>query len=823
MTIQQNLVSSSGNLNCLVLRTVGWDPPPYFTVQPKSTNFFAGSAVSFTGNAAGDTTIASPTITYQWASGPAGGPYVNLTEGSKYGGVTNTSLTISNLVAGDGNSVYVLKASNGGGTTISREARVFVQSQPPTPPANSFAGAVLALTTNRLVGLWQLNEVEDPSTGILFAQDASGKGRHGTYGITSRNKFNGALSPQPPTFGGFASGQGALQTGAAGTGDATSVVNLPPLNITNGVDTTIAMWIKPTALAPNLGGLLYNRGPDQCGFGFAGNAGGPSGQRNLGFVWNNANGEATYNYNSGLFPVNDIWNFVVLVIRTNAATFYLDYVDTNGAAFFGKAADTASRYTQNFWTGGPIWIGGDPSAGGTTIFPGSIANVAAFNTALTDDQIYNLFVAGFQTAGFPASILQQPPVAITNYAGFALQIRTVNGGSQPIASQWKFNVTNLVDGLNNGSLIVGSTSNVLTIYNVSTNYQGVYNLAVTNFLGGAVSSNAVVTILTPEAPPAANLVGRWFGGASNLTDISGHLPGVHNGTQILSNGVPRGILTWSSDLPPNATPGGSSLVLTNTGVLINNSSTADAGYQSTFDALGSAMTVSFWARGWPGQWNPFVSKYGETTAPAGGWQVRNDGGNNLSPCWTIRGNPGTVVLGTAVGGNAEDMAATSLTYGNDNKWHFYCATYDLAAGQRVLYVDGSLVAYTTGQGPYTLAPDAHLAIGARDAPPGTTTVSNYTTGYFTGEFYDVRIYDVALTGAQQASLAAPPPLPVQPAPPLTITGINPGYFDLTWSSGGLLLQSTNVAGPWTTNLAATPPYRVYTTNGLSGFYKVLFP
>jgi hypothetical protein len=277
--------------------------------------------------------------------------------GIKYAGVTTTTLSVSNLVASDGDLVYVLKATDGGGTTTSREAHVYVQSPPIPPPANSFAGAVLALTNNpnnRLVGLWQLNETNDPSTGLLIAYDASGKGRSGTYGATSLNGFNGVLSPQPPTFGGFATNQGALQTS-----DGTSVVNLPPLNITNGVATTICMWIYPTAIAANYSWLLGNRTlGDDCGFGFGTATGGPSGQRNLGFTWNSTPAYATFAYNSGLFPVNDQWNFVVFVLSTNAATFYLNYVDENGAAFFGKAADTTATYTQNRWTSpveSPTW------------------------------------------------------------------------------------------------------------------------------------------------------------------------------------------------------------------------------------------------------------------------------------------------------------------------------------------------------------------------------------------------------------------------------------------------------------------------------------
>ena len=35
-------------------------------------------------------------------------------------------------------------------------------------------------------------------------------------------------------------------------------------------------------------------------------------------------------------------------------------------------------------------------------------------------------------------------------------------------------------------------------------------------------------------------------------------------------------------------------------------------------AITNAMTVMFWAKGVPGRWNPWVSKYGEGP----GWQLR---------------------------------------------------------------------------------------------------------------------------------------------------------------------------------------------------------
>ena len=113
--IQENMLNSGdGNFNCMVLRAVGWNPPPYFVLEPANATSSLGNNASLSGLAAGDSTVSNPTITYQWAAGSAGGPYTNLIEGSKYAGTTTANLTITNVGTNDTAVAYVLIASNGG-------------------------------------------------------------------------------------------------------------------------------------------------------------------------------------------------------------------------------------------------------------------------------------------------------------------------------------------------------------------------------------------------------------------------------------------------------------------------------------------------------------------------------------------------------------------------------------------------------------------------------------------------------------------------------------------------------------------------------------
>lgn len=65
---------------------------------------------------------------------------------------------------------------------------------------------------------------------------------------------------------------------------------------------------------------------------------------------------------------------------------------------------------------------------------------------------------------------------------------------------------------------------------------------------------------------------------------------------------------------------------------------------------------------------------------------------------------------------------------------------------------------------------------------------------------------------------APNPLP---PPPLLTNRWDGAQLTLSWSTGGMLLQATNVTGPWTTNAAATSPL-VVTPAQPQEFYRVQF-
>ena len=138
--------------------------------------------------------------------------------------------------------------------------------------------------------------------------------------------------------------------------------------------------------------------------------------------------------------------------------------------------------------------------------------MALYNSALTESQIQALFAAGLSLpgGGLPPSFVTQPPAVKAGFAGTTVQFSATTSGTTPITNQWTLGNTNLVDGNHGGVIITGSTSNVLTIANLTADWAGTYNLVLSNQVTYLASSNVVFSVL--PAPPAP--VAGSFGAAA---------------------------------------------------------------------------------------------------------------------------------------------------------------------------------------------------------------------------------------------------------------------------------------------------------------------
>ena len=157
------------------------------------------------------------------------------------------------------------------------------------------------------------------------------------------------------------------------------------------------------------------------------------------------------------------------------------------------------------------------------------------------------------------------------------------------------------------------------------------------------------------------------------------------------------------------------------------------------------------------------------------------------------GDFGVALVGAKIGfgvGNP-DTTLTSSKSVNDLAWHHIVATRDAGSGLMALYLDGKKDSSETGPtGVRTNSTVLHLGSIASGG------------GYYVGYLSDVALYPRLLTTNQIATLYSAAsglfydiPLTNQ------LSGSN---LILSWRGNGQLLETTNLAGPWTTNTAASP-------------------
>jgi hypothetical protein len=729
-------------------------------------------------------------ITYQWMVNTGSG-LTPISVASNPSAASNTLVLTDLKLTNAG--VYTLTAKNSVGGPISSSASTLTVLPDPAAPASGTYGGV-ALSNNP-VAFWPLGETNDPSTGILPAYDASGNNLDGVYGVNADNGFNGYLGPQPPAFPGFATNNTALFTQPQTTN---SWVTVPPLNLnTNAV--TITMWINPVGNVATSAGLLFNRtsSGDAAGlcFGTAVNA---AGTAELGYTWN-TNSSATWGFQSGLYPVVGIWSFVALVVQPTQATLYLYYIDpTTGLPDLYSAANVIPHGPEPFNTE-PILIGndGDQIA---RVFDGSIADVAVYNQALTSGQILTQFSKGAGLAELAPSISEQPQ-SVGAYVGNTVKFSASGiNGTPTITYQWQRDNVDLTDGGD----ISGSQTPSLTISNVAPANAGSYQLLVKNPVGTTPSSNAVLTVVTP-------------------------VPGSYE-AKVLTDGP---FVFWKLDETNDPSTGTAVAYDYVQGL----NGTYQTGAQNGFDGIVGPEAPEF--GGFPS--NNFA--LGSVANTADSYVTASAGtttsGSLTYAMWIYPTGPvenwagllmdrGGVGEGLGFGGtvNGSGMSELGYTWNQNSTWSYNSGLYPpanqwsfvamvIAPTQATLYLINTNGVQTAVN---AIAHDSeefgvawHIGDDAQGGVDGGRT--------FPGSIADVSVYLSALSSDQITSLYN---TGIGIAPPVTLS-IAPGNTrsdTLTWTQG-ILLESTNLAGPWTTN-SATSPYTVETTNG-SMFFKVKVP
>ena len=175
---------------------------------------------------------------------------------------------------------------------------------------------------------------------------------------------------------------------------------------------------------------------------------------------------------------------------------------STGNLYFGHHCSDCFRRSHK------LRISGDEN--NHVYFDGLIDEASVYSRALSAAEIAAIYNAG--SAGKCAlapSILVQPQGLAVD-PGSSMTFTAPVGGSPPLGYQWQLNHT----------AIPGATASALTLTNIQASQAGSYLLIVTDAVGSATSSDAVLTVLPPPpcTPPVAGLV-SWWPGEGGANDV----------------------------------------------------------------------------------------------------------------------------------------------------------------------------------------------------------------------------------------------------------------------------------------------------------------
>jgi Concanavalin A-like lectin/glucanases superfamily len=631
--------------------------------------------------------------------------------------------------------------------------------------------------TNHPWAYWKFEETNDTFFQSMQAYDYSGHNFDATYGNSADGstatgcKDGGESLPNLGPGGSDKYAGFPLNNMCAkpSPNHANGYLTVPPLNLkTNTV--TFTMWIKPNvATLPKSTGLFMNRnGNDGAGIGFGTTTNGSS-TPCLAYTWN-TNSSATVGWNSGLFPVAGVWNFVACTITPSNTVMYLYYINGNTTNLF-RAVNSGSTNAVEAFSGGTTWMGGDNGNNGLN-FNGWIDEVAIFTNSLSENTIQTLFLYAIGLTNGVAPVVQAQPTNAAVFQGQTLQMTAYASGIPSPNYQWQYYNgsawANLGSSLFTNGLPSRMTTNGTFYYQNYTNPSIMLDFRAVAFnnSGTNYSNPAFVTYV-----PVAN----WNQG---LWTVNFCVPSTQNGgpgTPYVGPGVLATINTeWTTNVYAyywNALSGGN---------LQNTTSLRDDG------VTPSGINVS--------TTNDYIGTF-SSGAPC----------NNLlldQYCQIADTNNGMNFFFTGVPKGVYNLALYGCTASYANRGvGFTVITNGVSAGTQ--WVTNSL----WNAADLLFTPYDNTAVFTNLVVTSGTLQVNAAIALATPAYTNSQEAD--FNGAQLQMLTPGPNISS-----LTHSGTN---FVLTYA-GGILLSSTNVVGPtWVTNFGN--PYTIIPT-GQMRFFKV---
>jgi uncharacterized protein (DUF2141 family) len=500
--------------------------PPSIIMQPTNQTTTVRSNVTFTVTAAGSTPLS-----YQWEYNTT-----NLLND------TNATLTLNNVQLSQAGNYSVL-VTNLYGSTNSTLAVLTVNPLPLacTPPP---AG---------IVSWWP---AEDNANDIISGNNGT---LMGGVGFTN-GEVGQAFSLDGSTTYVSVPASASLDIGATGSG------------------ITIKGWVKPTAATVANGAPIIEWDSATtdglqlwCYFG----------QLYANIKTTSGNNNEMY---SGVPMSSGVFQHVAVTYDESSgnAVLYL-----NGVA-------TTTHYFGSFTpqTTFPLNIGRRTAGGWSTTFGGLIDELSIYSRALSTAEIQAIYNTGSYGKCAPAPlapfITSQPTnltVTVSNTAVFAVSA----SGTAPLAYQWAFNTTNLLN----------ATNAILTLTNVQLGQAGNYSVLVGNLVGSTNSAAAALTIVLPPVitqQPQSQSVPS-YSSASFSVAATGTGPLTYqwqkNGTNLVDNCNLSGSTTTNLTLASvSLADAGSYVVVVSSPYAATNSIPAVLTVPQTVFTLGSTNAMS---------------------------------------------------------------------------------------------------------------------------------------------------------------------------------------------------------------------------------------
>jgi len=471
--------------------------PPSIVTQPSSPVVSPGATATFSVATAGD-----PTLAYQWQSGPAGGPFTNLTDNGQISGSTTGTLTITNANTPVAISYQVVVTNNYGSVTSTVASLTLGKlidvdvGQAATQSGAALLGASSDVTWNNFTGS-ALSNITDSKgntlTGVGFnvgnilafgSDTTSSEMDPGTVNLMEDYAFG-----YPGALTGSVSGLGAYQ------GFAFKLVVYAAGNSYGGAQAaTVSVTSGSSGTTPSSGTVTSASRRISDGVGVA---------------YQTFTG--TLNASTLAFSVAEASSSGINLDGIQLLIYLPDPAITNQPVSQTKVAGSTATFSVGATGSATLsyqWQATNSASGGFTnisdvpsLITGSQSNILTFTGVTANEALtYQVVVSNGSgsVTSTPASLnVLTIPIITTNPAsqtvlnGSTVTFTVGATGIGTLSYQWQTNGVNVTDG----GIISGSATSTLTLAGVTTNNAISYQVVVTNVNGSVTSSPASLTVL----------------------------------------------------------------------------------------------------------------------------------------------------------------------------------------------------------------------------------------------------------------------------------------------------------------------------------------